>query len=243
MAPDAQDQAEKKGTYRDYLSLVVTVVSIVGVIAVAVLVMVMSKDDRAPETVLTATLPLFGAWVGTILAFYFGRENFEAATRSVTSIAKAISPEEKLKSIMAKDKMIARAKMVTESVPADKINLFAALDKLTQGDRLPILDEHDYPKYMLHRSAIEQYLVKKVREGVDPKNLTLQNLLDDSPELKQLVETSFVVVKEGATLAEAKAKMDAAAKCEDIFITAGGTKNEPITGWITNVIIQEYSKV
>jgi hypothetical protein len=110
MAPDAQDQAEKKGTYRDYLSLVVTVVSIVGVIAVAVLVMVMSKDDRAPETVLTATLPLFGAWVGTILAFYFGRDNFEAATRSVTSIAKAISPEEKLKSIMARDKMIARAK-------------------------------------------------------------------------------------------------------------------------------------
>jgi hypothetical protein len=133
--------------------------------------------------------------------------------------------------------------MVIESVPADKINLFAALDKLTEGDRLPLLDDKDYPVYMLHRSAIEQYLVKKVREGIDPKNLTLQNLLDDSPDLKQLAETSFVVVKEDATLAEAKAKMDAAPECEDIFIAAGGTKYEPIKGWITNVIIQEYSKV
>jgi hypothetical protein len=210
---------------------------------VAILVMIMSKDARAPETVLTATLPLFGAWVGTILAFYFGRENFEAATRSVTSIAKAITPEEKLKAIMAKDKMIPRTKMLIETVPAEKINLFAALDKLTKVDRLPILDDKDHPIYMLHRSAIEQYLVKNVRERIDPKDLTLQNLLNDSPDLKQLVETSFTIVKKDATLAEAKAKMDATPKCEDVFITAAGTKNEPIKGWITNVIIQEYSKV
>src|SRR5437660_837167 len=37
------------------------------------------------QYVLTAVLPVVAAWVGTVLAFYFGRENYESAAKSTTA--------------------------------------------------------------------------------------------------------------------------------------------------------------
>ena len=53
-------------------------------------------------------MPLFGTWVGTILAFYFSKANFEAATKSVTKIAetKIASIDEKLSATLVSEKMI-----------------------------------------------------------------------------------------------------------------------------------------
>ena len=41
-------------------------------------------DDKAAMSrlVFTSVLPVLGTWVGTVLAFYFARENLEAATSS-----------------------------------------------------------------------------------------------------------------------------------------------------------------
>ena len=91
--------ANKKVDYRETLSLVVIISSVIGVFVLAFIVIFInwnkpwSKDTA--QMVFTAVLPLFGAWVGTILAFYFGKENFEAATRSVTAIAKGVGYTEK----------------------------------------------------------------------------------------------------------------------------------------------------
>ena len=251
MAPDANDKKEK-GDYREWLSLIVTLFSIGGVLLVAIIVMLIGRDTDTAKMVLTATLPLFGAWVGIILAFYFGRENFEAATRSVTAIAKTLSPEEKLKSIPVKEKMRPRNKMLVAKMPAGQIGdiklveeILETLIKEQKGDRLPILDDQDHPVYMVHRSAVEQYLVKKALQApqTNLKDLTLQNLLDDDADLKKLLETSFATIKEDATLAEVKMKMDPNLKIQDVFVTKGGTRNEPVIGWITNAKIQEVATV
>src|SRR5512132_965473 len=46
--------------------------------------------------ILATVLPVVAGWVGTVLAFYFGKENFEAGTRSVADAAKALTSKEKL---------------------------------------------------------------------------------------------------------------------------------------------------
>ena len=241
-----------KEDHREKISLMVILTSIIGVFLLAAIVIFASwgkeGNRETAQMVFTAILPLFGAWVGTILAFYFGKENFEAATRSVTAIARSVGLMEKLKAVPAKDKMIPKSQMLFGTLPADQIKLLGIVDKLIQekkGDRYPILDDKGHPVYMVHRSAIDGYLVNKARQDSPPKlaTLTLQDILDDDADLKKLFETSFVTVKEDATLAEAKSAMDRAAKCQDVFVTKGGTKQEPVLGWITNAIIQEVATV
>ena len=75
------------------------------------------------------------------------------------------------------------------------------------------------------------------------KELSLKDLLDDDEELRKLFETSFATVKEDANLADAKIEMDKVQNCLDVFVTRNGTKNEPVIGWLTNLIITENAKV
>jgi len=244
----------KKGDYREKLSLLVILGSVIGVFLLAFIVIFVSWGKQwskdTSQMVFTAVLPLFGAWVGTILAFYFGKENFEAATRSVTDIAKTVGLTEKLKEFKVKDKMIRRQDMEVEAKPDNeipKIKLVDILKKIAdagKGVRLPILNDKDYPVYMVHQSAIDRYLVSQAvkKEPPDLSNLTLSDLLQDST-LKDWLEKSFATIKEDDTLAEAKATMDRTFKCQDVFVTKNGTRQESVLGWITNTIIQEVAKV
>jgi hypothetical protein len=201
--------------------------------------------------VFTAVLPLFGAWVGTILAFYFGKENFEAATRSVTNIAKAVGFMEKLKEIKVKDKMIRREDMSVIAKPDNDIpqikltDILNTISSASKGVRLPILNDKDNPVYMIHRSVVDQYLAAQALSKPPPADLsalTLNDFLADKT-LKDMVEKSFTAIKEDATMAEAKNAMDRTPNCQDVFVTKGGTIQEPVIGWITNVIIQEIATV
>lgn len=137
--------------------------------------------------------------------------------------------------------------MFYRSLPADKIKLLETLEELEKskkGNRLPVLGDKDCPAYILHRSAIDRYLVKEAGKPSPPdlSSLTLADLLTD-PELKELAEGSFATVREDGTLADAKNAISRKPNCQDVFVTKGGTENEEVLGWITNVIIEEYSKV
>lgn len=50
-------------------------------------------------------------------------------------------------------------------------------------------------------------------------------------------------MKREATLADAKSAMDSLPNCQDVFVTQGGTRNEEVQGWVTNVIIAENATV
>lgn len=188
------------------------------------------------------------------LAYYFSRENFESASRSVERMAEKLTPMEKLESIPARLKMIPKAQMVllniTGDKPLDKIKIVGDIlgTFIQKGEnRLPILDENDYPKYMIHRSMIDKYLTRKNIEGGLSrdrlKKLSLKDLLDDDEELKKLFETSFVTIREDANLADAKIEMDKVENCLDVFVTRNGTRNEPVIGLLTNLKVTESAKV
>jgi hypothetical protein len=242
----------KKGTtgteYRDQLSTWISLISVGGVIALTIIMILVSwagNDKETMKMVFTAALPLFGAWVGTILAFYYGRENFEAASRSIIRIAETAGAE-RLKEIPVTMKMIARKDMIVEDRPVDSIKLTEILNKLSEKERLPILNDKGAIIYMIHRSAIDRYLTQKALQSATSdtlKELTLNALLKENSEFKAIFENSFGIVKENATLADVKIEMERIPKCQDVFITSTGNKADPVIGWITNNIIQEIARV
>jgi hypothetical protein len=232
--------------FREWLA---TIVVLISVLAVAVLGAIAIYGDRTQaKEILTMILPMIGTWVGTVLAFYFGKEQLEAATRSVTAIARELTPEEKLRSIKVTEKMIPRAAAYVAKTDPDKLKLLDAvanLDREKKGNRLPVLTSDDKPRYVIHRSTIDRFIAKAAAAGKkadELQRLTLDDLTDD-PEFKPVLGNTFAIVPETATLADAKRAMDSFQSCQDVFITRTGASSEPVSGWITNVIIESNSRV
>jgi hypothetical protein len=233
--------------FREWLA---TIVVLVSVCAVAVLggIAIYVGDKTEAKAILTMILPMIGTWVGTVLAFYFGKEQLEAATRSVTAIARELTPEEKLRSIKVTDKMIPRSSAHVAKEDADKLKLLeavAGLDKEKKGNRLPILATDDKPRYVIHRSTIDRFIAKSAAEGGTAEKLqalTLNDLLTH-PDFKPTLANTFAVVPETATLADAKRAMESFPSCQDVFVTRTGASTEPVSGWLTNVIIEANSRV
>ena len=75
------------------------------------------------------------------------------------------------------------------------------------------------------------------------QQLSLENLLAEDAETKRIFEGSFTTIPETANLGDAKTEMDRIPNCLDVFVTRNGTRNEPVVGWLTNLIITESAKV
>lgn len=238
-------EPEKMG-HRDWLAMLLLIFSVFSVSALAVTIIVKNKDEATH--VMSAVLPLLGSWVGTVLAFYFSKDNFAAATKSVAEMTKQITSQEKLATILARDKMIPKAQMFT--VPAtgsQKLKeILEGLAQSRRGMRIPFLAQQDFPQFVIHRSAIDQFLAQKALNPSSPPldlaGITLDELLNDT-DWKDKIAQSIATVREDATLADVKAIMDQNPNCQDVFITKGGTKTEPVLGWITNVIIEDNTKL
>lgn len=184
-------------------------------------------------------LPVLGTWAGTILAFYFTKENFAAASKSSIDLQKALNPvQEKLTSIKATDTMIDISEATKFTLPesAGETKLKELLKEFDGKERLPMLDDQGRVKYVAHRSLIDRFIVKHL--GDDAEH-TLGVLVKES----EMVLTGFGVLSKTATLAEAKALMDNNKDCLDVFVTEDGTKTGKAIGWVTNVIVQEQAQL
>jgi hypothetical protein len=238
-------------TFRNWLALSVSLSSIVLILVLAVALIVCdSKKVEVARLVLTAVLPLIGSWVGTILAYFFSSENLRAATNSVATLAQ-LSAQDRLRSVPGRDKMIPRAAMKGVVVGAlNRITVLQGRQKLDadQVNRLIVLDPNDVAQLVLHRSTLDRFLVTRSLAQAQPQapaalaNLTLQDIVED-PAFKPMLATTFAMVREDATLADAKAVMEALPNCHDVLVTRNGTRNEPVLGWVTNVIIRENARV
>ena len=102
---------------RERIALGVLIASIGAVFALSVMLIWNTTDPKeksiVSQRVMDSTLPLYGTWVGTILAFYFSRNAFEAASsatdRSLTAfqqgrsdLGSAAPPNNKLAKILLK---------------------------------------------------------------------------------------------------------------------------------------------
>jgi hypothetical protein len=212
----------------------------IGYIAVISIIGLYSDKQEGWKEILTITLPVIAAWVGTVLAFYFTKENFEAANRSVRDMVNQVSVRDRLKAISVKEVMINRSSIMdiklNNDLTEDKLSLKNHIiprfqDKVT---RLPIFSEIEAVKYVVHESTVHKFVYNQITKATsaDP---SLKALVED-PDAGKLVK-ALAFVRETASLAEAQERMKQVPSCQDIFVTKGGQQEEPVLGWITNADI------
>jgi hypothetical protein len=103
-------------------------------------------------------------------------------------------------------------------------------DLEAQGkSRLPLLDDNKQIKYVIHRGSIGEFIASNLSRAQD---LTLQDFLVD-PAMLALVTETFAIVGRGASVEDCKRLSRRGVR--DVFITATGSPEEPVEGWLTNV--------
>ena len=207
---------------------------------------------------ITSLLPLFGTWVGTVLAFYFTKENYEAASRATLDVVKTVS--ERLSTAAVVDNMIDFEPMIKAVLTAEqKLSDLGIADleklfntKAPNGQpitRLPILDASHACVAILHRSALNEMLAKGLREDppLKPAEDKLEKLLSKPYPSKvgatfgDFIQKTAAFVDEGRSVADAKAAMERLPQCQDVMVTRSGKASEPVRGWITNITITRLS--
>jgi hypothetical protein len=237
---------------RNDVAMTVLIGSISGIVLLGALVIIgVNRDNTA--NIFNAVLPVFGTWVGTLLAYYFGKDNFESGAQHSANLAREFAGIQKLRSIQARSVMIPFDKIEIPPAVKDKpeseyinVPLLAVINTMTR-ERLPLfVPVTQAIRAVLHKSLINEFLVKQATMASPPRSfeaVTLQDLLNDA-DAKKSAET-FVVLPNTATLADVKERMTAKSlesqpSCEDAFITA---PNSPaVQGWITSDIIDQNSK-
>lgn len=248
---------ERQAIRRFRLSLFIIGASL----GILVLVFFLDFDEDAGltlDTIFTAIVGLVGTWVGTIIAFYYTKDNFEAASRSTQELVKQVQSE-KLDNILAREAMLGLSKItylqIKEGKTEDDYLLKDILDNyLNKFNRLPVLASDSSPKFIIYESTIDNFISKKLfKDKLDEekvKELKLGDLARDKTSGKLI--KGFITVKENDSLGLVKTLMersvidpseDENVYIGDAFVTTTGDAKGVVIGWLTNVDINKLSKV
>lgn len=249
------------GVVRSEIAKILLWISIGGLVVLSVVVVWAASKSTQEEAlsdasvlVFNALLPLFGTWVGAIVAYYFSRENFESASRSVQAMARQTAAGGRLRTIKVTEAMLARAniKAVELGKPGmgdeAAVNLKTGLIDLLAGpvSRVPVFNKDGSIKYIIHESMLYRYsyeasLSQPEAGAFDITAKTLKDFLGHG-DMGALVKNSKAFVAETDTLAGAKAAMERVANCKDVFVTKTGNDREKVVGWITNTAFERYAE-
>jgi CBS domain-containing protein len=254
----SQNDAEIRGRLGQYL--VFGSAGAVVALSIAIVGMAWWKDAKegqaASQLILTAVLPLLGTWVGTVLAFYYSKDNYEAASRGTLA---AIRSAQGLSSTPLQGNMTPRSAIVTVRVPAGKkLGDVALKDVDTEINkpgangkkvtRLVIVDEKDACVGILHRSTWMEMLYQGFTQtpplAIDTGTLgaVLSRKYDDSTTFEDVITKTVAFVAADKTVADAKASMESVPRCQDVIVTAAGKSIDSVVGWITNADIARLSQ-
>ncbi len=243
---------------KEVIALVVTAVTILGSIALGVVGIIFAFNNEKNQTenlqyVFGALLPLWGTWLGIILAYYFSKENFETASKNTQQILdKVITAQDKLKSIQAWDVMIPFKDMIVYTMEEDslgKVKLERIRELLIKRDkmRLPIINNKRQLLAVIHKSTIDHFIADQCfkfnisEEEFD--KMDIEQAMQKDGYFKKVITSSHGFISKDRCLLEAQREMERIELCNDIFITDSGNKSEPILGWITNVGVAEQVKL
>jgi hypothetical protein len=230
-----RDAAQLDDT-RKRLALSVTAWGMLSVAAISITAIASAafstETSATAMSVLTAVLPLIGTWVGTVLAFFFARENFDAASRASERLLAGRTDRPAL-DVARKPQDIRDMNITGQSDDAIQIlAIRTALDNMGHH-RIPLMtDNKKKVRYVVHRQPLETYMLNHPAQPA----ATLAELL--ASEQGDQIRDSIAFINEKATLAEAKVAMEARPSCQDVFITQGGSRDGEVLGWLTNNALQ-----
>lgn len=248
---------EKQSSWwlRNLIAVLITALVVGVTVFIAVFVLLSpNKDGEINLSFIGQTLlPLWGTWIGTVLAFYFGKANFEAVSKSYQDVIKTLTPEEKIAKLLVKDVMLTLNKIEYLDFETEKpkpINEILGYPRFKDYNRFAVFDLNKVIKYMIHRSTFFEFIYLKYtdfkKEGKNPDNeiLILDDLLTyNNEKIKKTLSRGFGFVSINATLLDAKRVIESIDECKDVFVTENGKSTEPVLGLITNNLIFENAKV
>jgi hypothetical protein len=211
--------------------------------------------DQARE-LLNLLLPVLGTWVGTVLAYYFGKENFESAHRAALETFKAVGGVG-MDSADVSDVMRPRGSFAYLSVPAGGVGAIKLADidakfGASEGgavsvNRLLLLDEQSKAQGIIHLSTWALMKADAQAASVDVGTAGLSAMLSRAFTSKagktyaDIITKTLACVALDKTLADAKSAMQAVPGCEDVVVTKSGAITDPVLGWIPSTIILRLS--
>jgi len=264
---DGQKTEPARPTFREWIGLIT--IGLSGIILI-VLIIVSGFHITAATPVFTnikelfaILLPVIGTWVGTVLAYYFSKENFEAASRSVSElVGKVTSTDEKLQELKVTDIMLQTkdfTSMMVDNYDAYQKTKILDLHSLmvkTNSERIPFLQKDLKFIFLIYRLTVERFMLGyksgagtiKLKDAakIEDKDLTIKDMFDSDFQLTKDISAlniDGIFLPETATLAQARQKMQDNTICQDVFITKTGSKDEAVLGWITNYLIVEKAEL
>ncbi|MCR2824947.1 hypothetical protein [Microbacterium sp. zg.Y909] len=226
---------------RSKLALYICVVGVVGITAVSIVLLVCSDNESRPEMarlIFAAVLPLFGTWIGTVLAFYFAKENLQAAsdtTLKTLEMSGTFTQETKVKDVMTPLALISPLRRVPDKAAAGSValrGLYQAM-KDSKNSRVPIITNGDIVLMVVHEPDIDKFAQLEGVKSAELADSETIATLRGNEDLKRAVDT-FSAVGEGATLGEAREAMNRVPGSKDVFVTSNGKSSGKILGWLTN---------
>jgi hypothetical protein len=223
---------------RKWLAVAIVCASIAGIVVISAIAIGLAGSSRADTSrlVFSSVLPLLGTWVGTVLAFYFARENFQAATENTLRLA-GLDTDTPVVRVMIRESDI----VAYDLGPGERVEdvPLATVRQRMQGfvppsRRLPIRNASGAVLYVIHDSTLTAY-ADSVGQPTVALNRTIGDMLNVA-EYKQLIE-AIGFVAERATVADARAVMVSVINCNDVFVTTSGKRDERAIGWLTNTLL------
>jgi hypothetical protein len=243
--PEVQESGTQARVVIAALVIICTIVTLLVLGAIAI-----NQNQSNALTLFNILLPVLATWVGTVLAFYFGRENFESASKQVRAtnaqliqIAQLTQEERARQPITQIMRPIAA--ITYEQLGGDRTAATVTLAQLRAKftdtvTRLPVLTGELKPLYMIHGSSADKYLA-------DPQHtatITLEQFINDQAQAGIFYDAQrgYALLAETASAADAKQSLEASTTVQDVLITTKGTADEPLVGWVSNTRLSKYLK-
>lgn len=236
-----------KPRVRDKIAFIVLGIGMASIVAVSALALWLVTDSDRPEMarlVFASIIPLMGTWVGTVLAFYFARENLQSAsdtTIRALTLAGAVTEESPVEAFMTRVDRIKPQKIVADWAAADALLLSDLFDSMTKSGlyRAPVFDTSGVALCVVHAFDIATYCAQPNRAlaNLGPQD-TLGALRKGDPQ-KSVERLQFVPIT-----ANLKGVRDALAGnpgCKDVIVTKSGGSAEKAIGWITDADLARYT--
>jgi hypothetical protein len=222
---------------RTLIALVVLLFSFFCIATISALAIALSNNAaETSELVFTSVLPILGTWVGTVLAFYFARENLEAATSSTLALT-GRDRATPVTQVMIREADITAFDLAGRDPSSVKLSEVRARmrDVDPPSRRLPIRNAQRAVLYVIHDSTLAAFAESQSKTLEQIADMTIGDLVKNA-DMRQLIE-AIGFVSETADIAEARRVMSSIDKCNDVFVTPGGNKEERAIGWLTNTLL------
>ena len=201
---------------------------------------VVTKIDTLLTGVFSTVLPVVATWVGTVLAFYFGSENFrQAAQNTREALSGQLAPKSKITDVMIPFERIASLDADSKTA-AGEIKIEDVINTMSEAaTRVIIFNKGTQVPIYVIRSGIppmpDDWITADYKVGSSGAGKFITDYLAAVRDGKKNQDDAenFRFIAEDATPEAALALM-AKEKVDDLFITKDGQPTSRVLGWVAS---------